>query len=84
MPNMPASSSFAHKGCTPDPVQEIPPTMPHQPVPPAIGRCLLQSDVIVVSRAAWGVGIAFGLSSDSPIKIAVGFAPGGSGDPSTD
>ena len=78
-----ASPSFAHKGCKPDPVQEIPPTMPHQTVPAAISRRRLHSDVIALSRVAWGVGMVFGQSSDSPIKITIGFPPGGSGDLST-
>ena len=78
---VPPNSSIAHQGCMPDPVQEIAPAMPHQPVPAAIGRRrLLQSGVIAMSSVVWGAGIAFAQSSDSPIKIAVGFPPGGSGD----
>ena len=81
---VPPNSSIARKGCTPYPVQEIAPAMPHQPVPAAIGRRrLLQGGVVAMSSVVWGADSAFAQSSDSPIKIAVGFPPGGSGDRST-
>ena len=42
-------------------------------------RVLLRGGVATLTGAVWGVG-ALAQSSDSPIKIAVGFPPGGSGD----
>ncbi len=43
-------------------------------------RVVLQGGVAALSSVLWGSGSAFAQSSDSPIKIAVGFPPGGSGD----
>jgi tripartite-type tricarboxylate transporter receptor subunit TctC len=47
---------------------------------PVSRRTLLQGAAAAVTTTLLGIDSAFGQASDAPIKLAVGFPPGGSGD----